>query len=58
MNKQIAEEKTQLCPNCNTGQDTYLLDRRSLFCPYIACHKGTTCSMFVSLLKKRLEGMI
>lgn len=46
MNKQISEEKTQLCPDCKTGQDTYLLDIRSPFCPYISYHDGVNCFMF------------
>jgi len=49
MNKQISDEKLQLCPNCKTGQDTYLLDSRSPFCPHIACHDGERCVMFVPL---------
>lgn len=43
------KENKQLCPTCKTGQDTYLLDSKNPFCPYIHCHKGNTCSMYVPL---------
>lgn len=46
----------QLCPICKTGRDTYLLDERSPFCPYLICHSGTACAMFVLIVKK--EGMV
>lgn len=36
----------QLCPKCQTGKDSYLLDNKSPFCHYIHLHNGTTCSMF------------
>ena len=36
----------QLCPNCKTGKDMYLLDNRSPFCPYISCHNGEWCAKF------------
>ena len=39
----------QLCPKCQTGYDTYLLDNKNPFCPYIHCHKGTSCAMFKPL---------
>ena len=39
----------QLCPKCQTGYDTYLLDNKNPFCPYIHCHNGTRCTMFKPL---------
>lgn len=36
----------QLCPKCKTGRDSYLLDNRSPFCPYLYLHKGDRCKMF------------
>lgn len=39
----------QLCPKCQTGYDTYLLDDKSPFCPYIHCHNGKSCTMFKPL---------
>jgi hypothetical protein len=44
--KDLAENQNQLCPNCKTGLETYLLDRRSPFCPYISFHNGINCTMF------------
>lgn len=38
-----------LCPVCKTGEDMYLLDNRSPFCPYLHCHTGDSCSMFVAM---------
>lgn len=42
----------QLCPTCKTGQDTYLLDSRNPFCPYIHCHNGTSCTMYKPIDKQ------
>ena len=39
----------QLCPTCKTGQDTYLLDNRNPFCPYLHCYNGKTCTMYRSI---------
>lgn len=39
----------QLCPTCKTGQDTFLLDNRNPFCPYLHCHNGKTCSAYEPL---------
>lgn len=36
----------QLCPRCKTGRDSYLLDNRSPFCPYLYLHKGDRCARF------------
>lgn len=46
----------QLCPTCKTGQDTFLLDNRNPFCPYLHCHNGKTCSAY-DRLKIRTEEM-
>ncbi len=54
-NKQSNKNTPQLCPKCKTGQDTYLLDNRSPFCPYLPCHNGKSCSMFVPLDDKEQE---
>ena len=43
--------KRKLCPECKTGQDTYRLDGRSPMCPYIGCHNGNQCPMFVRMDK-------
>lgn len=39
----------QLCPTCKTGQDTYLLDSRNPFCPYLNLHDGEKCSAYVRI---------
>ena len=43
--------KKYLCPNCKTGQDTYLLDSRNPFCPYIQYHDGDKCLVFRAISK-------
>ena len=45
-------ENTQLCPNCQKGYDTYLLDERSPFCPYLYLHDGHSCAMFQAIEKE------
>ena len=47
--KMKQKNNEQLCPKCQTGYDTYLLDNKNPFCPYIHCHKGTSCTMFKPL---------
>jgi len=49
------EKAEQLCPNCKTGLDTYLIDKRSPFCPYISFHNGKTCTKYVPLEKSDSE---
>lgn len=41
----------QLCPNCRTGKETYLLDKKEPFCPYIQLHKGDSCVKYSPLVK-------
>lgn len=40
-------DNNNLCQNCKTGADTLSLDEREPMCPYMVCHNGETCSMFV-----------
>jgi len=56
--KPLAKNQKQLCPNCKIGQETYLLDRRSPFCPHLACHTGIACVMFESIFEKRMEDVL
>ena len=56
--KALAENQNQLCPNCETGLKTFLLDRNSSFCPYLACHTGNACAMFEPNLEKRMEDVL
>ena len=48
--------KRKLCPKCKTGKYTYELDRRSPVCPYIGCHNGKKCPMYVKLEKPQKGG--
>ena len=47
-------KKEQLCPHCKTGKDSYLLDNRNPFCPYLGYHTGTSCSKFVRMNEERV----
>lgn len=39
----------QLCPNCKTGMDSFLLDNHSPFCPYLYLHDGNNCPKFTAI---------
>ena len=41
----------QICPSCDTGKKTYLLDPKEPFCPYLNHNKGNFCNMYVPLIK-------
>ena len=41
----------KICASCKRGQDSYSLDSEDLFCPYIHCHKGCTCTMYIPMEK-------
>lgn len=47
--------KRKLCPSCKTGQYTYELDKRSPVCPYLGCHNGKQCPMYVKLDKPKKD---
>lgn len=42
-------KRKSLCPLCKTGKETYELDKRSDFCPYIYAYRGNKCSCYVPL---------
>ena len=42
----------KLCETCKTGADAYKLDKREPMCPYLSCHNGKTCSMYVPIETK------
>ncbi|MFR2018690.1 MAG: hypothetical protein ACLS27_08715 [Eubacterium sp.] len=46
----------QLCPKCQTGYDTYLLDNKNPL-PVHSCHNGTSCAMFKPLKKIQTESV-
>lgn len=48
-------ENKQLCPQCQTGADSYKLDSRSSCCPYMVLHNGKTCSKFKQMEKKQSD---
>ncbi len=45
---QVTENK-QLCPSCQTGKDSYILDEREPCCPYLSSHNGKGCTRFKPL---------
>lgn len=47
----MKDNKDYLCPKCKTGQDTYLLDNRNPFCPYLSFHNVDNCFMFKPMSK-------
>ena len=42
-----------ICSRCKTGEDSYLLDKNSPFCPYIAFYKDNKCSKFKKREKEK-----
>ena len=46
------EKGKLLCPDCKTGKQTYQIDKKSVMCPYIRCHNGKRCSMYVPIKDK------
>ena len=45
--------KKQVCSECKTGRDSYLLDEHSDSCPYIGCWKDGICQFYLPLEKYR-----
>lgn len=39
----------QLCPKCKMGEDSYLLDNKCPFCPYLHLHTGNSCAKFIEI---------
>lgn len=40
------EKNTQLCPNCQTGLESYMLDKQSPMCPHIHLYQDDGCTMY------------
>ena len=38
-----------LCETCKTGLDSLKIDSSSVECPYISCHDGKRCTMYVKI---------
>ena len=49
--KQMNDDKKQLCPNCKTGADALKLDPHEPMCPYMELHNGQTCTKYVPVEK-------
>jgi len=45
------ESYGELCPNCRTGKETYLLDKKELFCPFIQLHNANGCTKYSPIVK-------
>ena len=45
------ESYGQLCPNCRTGKETYLLDKTEPTCPFIQLHNANGCVKYSPLVK-------
>ena len=50
--------RRKLCPHCKTGKRTYELDSKSPECPYLGCHNGKKCAMYVPLEKEEKNGFL
>ena len=50
--------RRKLCPHCKTGKRTYELDSKSPECPYLCCHNGKKCAMYVPLEKEEKNGFL
>lgn len=45
----VQNESIQLCPNCQTGHDTYMLDNKEPFCPFLHMHRGGECRAYIRI---------
>lgn len=45
-----------ICPNCRTGEESYKLDSRSPFCPYIQLYKSGACAKYDPIDKIEATG--
>ena len=51
-----SKNEVKLCPNCRTGADSYKLDGRSPFCPYLKLHTGQACAKYEPMDNIEVEG--
>lgn len=42
----MCKNNTKICSICRTGMETYQLNPRELFCPYLHFIKENECKMF------------
>ncbi|MBO5007953.1 MAG: hypothetical protein J6D26_03895 [Clostridia bacterium] len=47
--------KQHLCNTCQTGKESYLLDSRSPFCPYLEFYQDNKCPMYKAVSKKQKD---
>lgn len=45
-----------LCPNCKTGQESYIIDPHSSECPYFTCYNGFRCVYYTPINNKKKNG--
>gem|GEM_PF-4631804 len=38
-----------LCTHCLTGKESYILDNKQCFCPYVNMYENNMCAMFCEL---------
>lgn len=43
------KNKAVLCENCKHGFNSYLLDNKCPFCPYLHLHTGNSCEKFIKI---------
>lgn len=48
-----SKAKVQLCPNCKTGADSYILDNKAPVCQYMHLHNGESCVKFKEIQKTK-----
>jgi hypothetical protein len=48
--------KKRLCSSCKVGKDSYKIDKRSLFCPYLIYHNGKACAFYKSITEEDGKG--
>ena len=51
----MSVETEKLCPTCETGKNSYILDGRNPFCPYLNLHDGTNCKMYQKMNKSHTD---
>ncbi len=47
-----------LCPDCKTGEESYIIDPNSPVCPYFSCYNGFRCTYYVPRKEKRTKGIL
>ncbi len=45
--KTMKRKRKILCPNCKTGQESYIIDPGAPACPYFTCYNGFRCAYYV-----------